>query len=227
MTDLEIRKQQAAHRAIEHVKSGMIVGLGTGSTARHAIAAIGQKLSRGELRNIKGVPTSAASKAQAVSLGIPIIELGPGGVDVAIDGMDEVTPELDAIKGLGGALTREKIVASHAKVFILIGDERKLVSYLGERSALPVEVIPFAWEATQFTLAGFAEALVPRKNECDKLFMTDNGNYIIDLTLGEQRDPQQLNCELSCTPGVVDHGLFLGMADLAYIAYENRVEELS
>ena len=137
VADLEPQKKQAALKALEHIQSGMSVGLGTGSTAKYFIQALGEKLKRGELQDISAVATSEATAQMARDLGIPLNNLSASGVDVAIDGMDEVTDALDAIKGLGGALAREKVVAARAKRFILIGDDTKAGELPGRKSACP------------------------------------------------------------------------------------------
>ena len=142
---IDARKRAAAQSAVAHVRSGMTIGLGTGSTAKHAIDIIGEQVARGDLRDINAVATSRASEARARALGIPIVPF-QGRLDVAIDGIDELTPRLDAIKGLGGALTREKIVESRTDLLIFIADDSKKVAYLGEKAPLPVEVIPLAIE---------------------------------------------------------------------------------
>ncbi|MEZ4606499.1 MAG: ribose 5-phosphate isomerase A [Deinococcales bacterium] len=215
---IEALKAQAAQKAVEHVQSGMILGLGTGSTAKYAIAAIGEKWQRGELKDIVAIATSKASEAQAQSLGIPLKELDHWGVDVAIDGMDELSPDLQAIKGLGGALTREKIVESRAKKLILIADESKRVEHLGQKAPLPIEVIPLAHRAILAEIAAMPECLkLNLRQSQSQTFITDNGNYILDCHL-QAFDPQALALRLKLIPGVVEHGLFLDMAQLAYIA---------
>jgi ribose 5-phosphate isomerase A len=223
--DLESLKKQAALYALEHVQSGMVVGLGSGSTATYFIKALGEKLKRGELTDIVGVPSSKRSDELARELSIPLQELDAEGVDVAIDGMDEVDPKLNAIKGLGGAQTREKIVASSAKVFILIGDETKMVKQLGEKAPIPVEVIPFGYKATWAKLETLVTYIEQRMNGKEP-FLTDNGNYMLHCHITPPVDTKTLAQALSCTPGVVEHGLFLGMAEVAYVATEHNVLKL-
>lgn len=221
---LELLKLKAARAALAHVESGMLVGLGTGSTARHFIDGLGEKLARGELTGVRAVATSQASAAQAEALGIPLVELD-GALDVAVDGMDELDVELNAIKGLGGALTREKIVESCARCLILIGDVSKRVDYLGQKAPVPIEILPFGWRAT----IGKLEQLgltVTRRMAGAAPFITDNGNYIVHAQTAGPRDMATLAQQLSCTPGVVEHGLFLHMACCAYIATPNGVERL-
>ncbi|UCH25908.1 MAG: ribose-5-phosphate isomerase RpiA [Trueperaceae bacterium] len=220
--DSALQKVRAAKEALTHVESNMLVGLGSGSTAHYAIEALGDLLERGELTDIAGVPTSEASGALARKRGIPLIDLPAGGVDVAIDGIDEITPELDAIKGLGGALTREKMVAASASMLILIGDASKAVDRLGMKAPIPVEILPFGWRRTQTDLE--ALGCRPRLRQvAEQTFLTDNGNYILDCFVSPPIDAVQLACALALQPGVVEHGLFLGMAQLAYIATAETV----
>ena len=221
----EADKKAAALRAVDHVASGMVVGLGSGSTASYVIEAIGLRLRQGALSGVIGVPTSEATAALARDHGIPLVDLKAEGVVVAIDGMDEVTPNLDAVKGLGGALTREKIVAASADTFILVGDGSKRVARLGERAPVPVEVIPFGWHRTRSQLATLGTEPTLRLRDGDPV-RSDNGNYIIDCGISPSDDPNRLASALSMLPGVVDHGLFLGMADLAYVADGGQVRVL-
>ena len=222
MADLETLKQQAALKALEQVKSGMLVGLGTGSTAKYFIAGLGEKVARGELTNITAIATSKASEEQATGLGIRMLELEGQSIDIAIDGMDEVDPQLNAIKGLGGALTREKMVESCAKLFILIGDESKTVQNIGEKAPIPVEVVQFAWKSTQKKLERLDTRPIRREKQ-GKAFITDNGNYILDCHISPPRDVYALAEALSATPGVLEHGLFLDMAQTAYIATQTEI----
>jgi ribose 5-phosphate isomerase A len=234
--NLESLKQQAARQALEHVQSGMTLGLGSGSTATYFIQALGEKLKTGELKDIVGVPSSKRSETLARELGIALEELSPSGVDIAIDGMDEVDPQLNAIKGLGGAQTREKIVASSAKLFILIGDETKTVKQLGEKAPIPVEVVPFGYKATIAKLAALGTRPEQRmgtekgKTGPDKMggepFITDNGNYIFHCFVTPPIDAQTLAVTMANIPGVLEHGLFLGMAKIAYVATSKEVVKM-
>ena len=224
MTGPEELKKQAALQAVAHVESGMVVGLGTGSTAKHAIYELGRKLSVGEISNIKGVPTSKASAELAKEMAIPLIDLEKGIIDVAIDGMDEVTPKLEAIKGLGGALLREKIVALQASSFILIGDESKWVTKLGLKVPVPVEVVPFGFKATISELESFEANVMPRMAE-DKYFISDNGNYIFDCYFPNGIDIITIAPELKRITGVIEHGVF-DTAHLAYIATADGLLQL-
>ncbi len=223
---LEAQKERAALEAVKHIESGMLIGLGTGSTAKYAIQAVGERLRDGTLSDIRAVVTSEASRAMAEALNIPLVELTGRTLDVAIDGMDEIDPDLNAIKGLGGALTREKIVEACAKLLVLIGDETKRVKHLGERALIPVEVVPFGWRATR----GKLEALDCRPTlrvRNGETFVTDNGNYILDCAVTPPVDVYALSSEISALPGVVEHGLFLDMAGLAYVATSQDVVTLT
>ncbi len=239
MDNFEDLKRQAAAEALALVSDGMVVGLGTGSTAKHLIDLLGRAVAAGELRGVRCVPTSQASHAQAVSLGIELIDLPAGDIDITIDGMDEVAfagGRLDAVKGLGGALLREKIVACAARSFVLIGDDSKLVTRLGERSPVPVEIARFGWQRSLKLLQSLsAEHADPSRAAGARAevrltggepYVTDNGGYIVDCYLGAGYDPAGLAAALDLTPGVVGHGLFLGTAARAFLASDGRVREL-
>ncbi len=221
----EALKEQAAREAIKHVESGMTLGLGTGSTARYAILGIGEMLQRGEVKNIRAAATSVETERLATQGGIPLIDIGAEGVDLAIDGMDEVTDDLDVIKGLGGALLREKIVESRARTFILIGDASKRVTRLGEKTPVPVEVLPFGFGATQRDLEALGCRAVLRQRD-DTPARSDNHNYIVDCHFDAAFDPPEIAAAISQVPGVLEHGLFLGMAKIAYIADGEHVLRL-
>ncbi|PIN14726.1 Ribose 5-phosphate isomerase [Handroanthus impetiginosus] len=219
-------KKIAAYKAVEHVKSGMVVGLGTGSTAKHAVDRIAQLLQQGKLKDIVGIPTSTKTHEQAVSLGIPLSDLDSHPiVDLAIEGADEVDPELNLVKGRGGSLLREKMVESASKKFVVIVDESKLVNHIGGSGlAMPVEVIPFCWNHSLKRLVNlFADSgCVGQLRKCPesgKPYVTDNGNYIIDLYF--ERDIGDLN-EASDgilrLPGIVEHGMFIGLATSLIVA---------
>lgn len=216
----DARKVAAAAAALSEVRSGMLLGLGTGSTAHAFLEALGAALAAGELSDVRGVPTSRATERTARELGIPLADLPAAGVDLAVDGMDEVDPSLDAIKGLGGALLREKVVAESAARFVLIGDDGKEVPRLGRRSPLPVEVLAFGVERTAERLGRLGLPSRLRGGALEP-FLSDNGNPILDATLPEDADPYALAAEIDAIPGVLGHGLFLGMADAAYVAGES------
>jgi len=218
-------KHQAAERALNFVESGMTLGLGTGSTTTHFIELLGGSLNRGLLDDIHAVPTSEKTAKLARRLGIPLtnLEMNPQ-LDLAIDGADDVNPQLDLIKGLGRALLREKIVEIHAKRFIVIVDESKLVSNLGERNPLPVEIIPFQSPATIRWLNTLDCHAVQWIEEDGSPVITDNGNYLVRCWFdGGIADPHSLARALADRPGVVEHGLFLDMADLVIVASSDGI----
>jgi ribose 5-phosphate isomerase A len=215
-------KRQAAARALEHVQNGMKLGLGTGSTAKHFVELLGQRV-RGGL-NVVGVPTSEATRADAVRCGIPLTTLEDiDRLDLTVDGADEIDPLLNLIKGGGGALLREKIVAAASDRMIVIADDSKWVGVLG-RFPLPVEVIPFGLAATQraigkaFAQTGVSGQMVVRNGKDGHVFVTDGGHWIIDAHLGRISDAPRLADLLTSIPGVVEHGLFIGLANLAMLA---------
>jgi ribose 5-phosphate isomerase A len=217
-------KEAAARASLRFVKDGQVIGLGTGSTAAYFIQLLGEAVKKG-LR-VRGIATSDRSRQQAASLGIPLTTLDESPeIDVTVDGADEVDPQLRLIKGGGGALLREKIVASASKQVVIVADASKRVAVLG-RFPLPVEVIKFA----QAVVAKKVEALgakVSLRREADgKVFLTDENNYILDCGFGEIADPDGLACRLSGIPGVVEHGLFIGMASVVLVASGSEVLEL-
>ncbi|GGR81279.1 ribose 5-phosphate isomerase A [Deinococcus sedimenti] len=224
--DLEALKREAALRAVALVKSGDRVGLGTGSTAKYAIEEIGRKLAAGELTGVVGVATSEASDVLARQVGIPVEPLDPRPLDIAIDGADEIAPNLDLIKGLGGALLREKLTEVQARRFIVIADHTKLVEHIGEKSALPIEIARFGFLSTIERL----RAILPSgrlRQPGAQPYVTDNGNYIFDAQIPAGTDIAALERQLKGTLGVVDTGLFLGMAERAFVAAPDGVTELT
>jgi ribose 5-phosphate isomerase A len=207
----EEMKKQAAEKAVQYIEEGMVVGLGTGSTVEFAIKKIGELVGNG--LKIKGIPTSLKTKRLATELKIPLIDLEEHTeIDVTIDGADEVDSNLNLIKGGGGALTREKIIAYHSKKVIIIVDETKIVKGLGCDSFLPVEVTRFGWSATKKALEGLGCTAELRKI-MDEAFITDNQNYIIDCDFGKIADPETLEKDINNIPGVLENGLFIGLAD--------------
>jgi ribose 5-phosphate isomerase A len=215
-------KRAAAYAAVENeVRSGMKVGLGTGSTVAFALDALGEALREGRLVRIVGVPTSEQTAHHARDLGIPLVELHEAGeLDVTIDGADEIDPNVDLIKGLGGALLREKMVAQATRRFVVIADEGKRVARLGQKAPLPVEVVTFGWQAHLPYLEGLDARPVLRKKGGEP-YRTDNGNLILDCHFHPEEgihDPQVLDWQLLARAGIVEHGLFLDMAAIAYIA---------
>jgi ribose 5-phosphate isomerase A len=220
-------KQQAADSAVAYVQSGMVVGLGAGSTAILATRRIGQLLREGRLRDIVGVPCSSAIEAEARALGIPITLEPPGAVDLTIDGADEVDPELNLIKGGGGALLHEKIVAQASRREVIIVDESKLSPALGTHWALPVEVIPFGWHAQRRFLESLGARVTVRQQRDGTPFRTDQGNLILDCTFGPIQQPKELAAKLDARTGIVEHGLFLGLATEVIVAGADGVRHLT
>src|SRR5665213_367479 len=223
--DVDSLKRAAGEAAATLVENGMVVGLGTGSTAKFAVEAIGARVQAG--LKILGIPTSEQTATQARSLGIPLGELSADGrVDLTIDGADEVdVHNLDLIKGRGGALLREKIVASVSDRFVIVVDESKLVERLG-RSVLPVEVGPFGWESTAHKLHGLGAVPTLRKSGSEA-FVSEGGHYILDCTLSGELSPAALGVALDGVVGVVEHGLFLGMTSCVFVAGADGVRELT
>ena len=215
-------KRQAAARALEYVQSGMKLGLGTGSTARHFVELLGARVRDG--LDVIGVPTSETTRDDAIRCGIRLTTLDEvDRLDLTVDGADEIDPALNLIKGGGGALLREKIVAAASDRMIVIADDTKWVETLG-RFPLPIEVIPFGLGATQraiekaFVACGVAGELVVRKAKDGHVFVTDGGHWIVDAHLGRIGDAPGLAQSLGLIPGVVEHGLFIGLASVAMLA---------
>src|ERR1700674_4731521 len=209
--EVEAQKKSAAERALELVKPGTSVGLGTGSTARYFIEGLARKVRNG--LTVRAVVTSRESLAQAEAGGIAIIDSVRGALDLAVDGADEIDPAVNCVKGRGGALLREKIVAHASRRFVLIADESKLVGRLG-RGPVPIEVLPFLWEATSRSI----ESLGGRpelRMAAGGPFKTDNGNLVLDTGFGDV--DAALGRALHEIPGVIEHGLFFGMARAAII----------
>lgn len=221
----EAYKQQAAEHALRLVQSGMRLGLGTGSTANHFLRGLAARLNTGDLHDIVGVPTSEATALLAGQLGIPLtsLDLQPA-LDIAFDGADEIDPQLRLIKGLGGALLREKIVAVAARQFVVIGDISKRVVQLGERTPVPVEVIPFGVTPVTWRLSQLGATPTLRHNATGTLFCTDSQNLIVDCHFGPISDPEALAAAIKALPGVVDHGLFLGIATRCIVAGPAGIE---
>jgi ribose 5-phosphate isomerase A len=220
--DVEAQKRAAAAQALTFVRPGMRLGLGTGSTAAHFVELLGERVRAG--LDVAAVPTSEATRAQAERLGIALTTLdATPDLDLTVDGADEIAPDLTLIKGGGGALLREKVVASASKKMMVIADESKWVSVLG-RFPLPVEIIPFGATVTRRAVeTAAAEAGCPgpaplRKTQDGHAFVTDGGHWLIDAQLQRIADPQVLAARLSAIPGVVEHGLFIGLARAAIIA---------
>ncbi len=227
MENREILKEKAAQDALDFIESGMVLGLGTGSTTRFAIELIGNRIRDGSLEDIVGIPSSLETEKLANSLGIPLtsFEQHPA-IDVTIDGADEVDPQLDLIKGGGGALLREKIIAQASSRTVIIVDEGKISSTLGTLWTVPVEVIPFAWQLETVYLMTLQAGVVLRKTSDDQPFSTDQGNFILDCDFGPITDPEELSLQLNQRAGIMEHGLFLGLATDVIVAGEDDISHL-
>ena len=220
-------KEQAAVRAVEFVKPGMVVGLGHGTTTIFAVRRIAELLQAGGLKNILGVPCSIQVEKEAQHVGIPLTTLEEHPViDLTIDGADEVDPNLDLIKGGGGALLREKIVAQASRREIIVIDESKLSPALGTRWPVPVEVTPFGWRSQAAYLESLGAQLVMRLNSDGSLFKTDQGNLILDCHFGPISDPVHLAAQMNERAGIVEHGLFLGLATDVIVASVEAIRHL-
>jgi ribose 5-phosphate isomerase A len=224
MDDASEFKKLAGERAAEFVRDGMTIGLGSGSTIYWTILRLGERVADG--LKIHAIPTSKKTENLAVENKIPLVTFAyVDQLDLTIDGADEISPSLDLIKGGGGSLLREKLVAAASKRLIIVADESKLVERLGT-FPLPIEVVPFAWETTASRIEGLN--IEPGlRLENDKAFVTDNGNYILDCKCGPIDRPEELHQKLKALTGVVETGLFVGMADMAVIAGESGVRILN
>ena len=223
----EEAKKRVALEAVKHVEDAFVVGLGSGSTAAYAIKELGRLMNQEGL-HIMGVPSSSQAMMLAVGSGIPLTTLDEHPIlDLAIDGADEVDKKLDMIKGGGGALTREKIVASAAKQVVIVADETKLVEKLGTSFRVPVEVLPFALATATASIKelGGKPLLRESKGKVGAV-VTDNGNYIVDIDFGPIDNAEELNRRLKPIPGVIETGLFIGMADIVYLGKPNGIIRL-
>ena len=225
MTDVEHMKQLACQRAAQEVQDGMVLGLGTGSTVYYFLQELG-RMARAGIR-LMGVPTSVRTAEIATQLAIPLTTLDDQPhLDLAVDGADEVDAHLNLIKGAGGALLREKIIAASADRFVVVVDDSKIVTQLGERYPLPVEVVPFGHTPAIRALEGLGARVILRHGTAGQPWLSDNGNYILDCRFGPMPDPVALQKELLAIPAVVDSGLFLNMADMAIVGQANGVRLL-
>ena len=220
-------KKRAAERAVDFIESGMVIGLGTGSTANFAIQRIGEKIQSGDLQDIVGVPSSERTANLARSLNIALTDLAANpAIDLTIDGADEVDPDLNVIKGGGGALLREKIVAQASRRNIIIVDESKLSPQLGTKWALPIEVVPFACRTEQIFLEAMGAAVALREDANKAPYLTNLNNYILDANFGPISDPAGLVAALNARAGIVEHGLFLGLATDLIVAAADGIRHL-
>ncbi|MFO7680815.1 MAG: ribose-5-phosphate isomerase RpiA [Chloroflexota bacterium] len=226
---IEALKKQAGERAAAAIQSGMVVGLGTGSTAVFAVRALGEMLQNGRLHHVLGIPTSEETRREAERLGIPLTTFDQHPIiDVTIDGADEIDPHLDLIKGLGGALLREKIVAAASKQMIIVSDHRKIVSKLATRAPVPVEVIPFARQPVAAYLQSLGARPILRLHpETGGPVITDENNILLDCWFdGGLDDAAAMGQAIRAQPGVVEHGMFFNLATCAIVASPDGVQIL-
>jgi ribose 5-phosphate isomerase A len=220
----EEEKEAAGRAAAKLVRNGDVVGLGTGSTAYFAIIALGERVKAG--LKIVGIPTSSQTADLARAVGIPLTTLDEHPeIDITIDGADEVDPKLNLIKGGGGALLREKVVASASKKMVVVADSSKIVSVLG-KFPLPVEVIAFARTVVEKKITTLGASIKLRMKRDGSTYITDNGNEILDCSFGKIEDPPSLARELGDIPGIVEHGLFIALASVAFVGNGDSVEEI-
>jgi ribose 5-phosphate isomerase A len=227
MSKKERAKQQAAWRAVEEVRSGMILGLGHGSTAVHALRRIAHRIQAGDLENIQGVPCSLQVEREAHDLGIPLTTLDKHPVlDLTIDGTDQADRKLRLIKGGGGALLREKIVAQASRREIIVADESKLTAQLGNDQPVPVEVLPFGLGSQMDFLVQLGAEVRFRRRSSGEPFVTDQGNYILDCLFTPDFEPEEMAAILSQRAGVIEHGLFINLATEIIIAGSQGIQVL-
>lgn len=223
--DLDGFKKAAALKAIEFVRDGMVIGLGTGSTAKHMVIALGEQVRAGV--KLRGVPTSQETAALAREAGIPLLDSeNRWEIDVAIDGADQVDPEFNLIKGGGGALLKEKIVAASAKQFIVMVDHTKQVPVLGGSFPLPIEVVPFGWGSTAREIEALTKSRVVLRERSGTPFKTEAGNLIVDVHLDYITQPRELETALNLIPGVVETGLFVGRTNVLIVGTPQGVQTL-
>jgi ribose 5-phosphate isomerase A len=226
MTSQDEHKQKAAAFAVGFVESGMVVGLGTGSTTQFALEQLGELIRSGRLRDVVGIPSSLRTEAAAREFGIPLTDLEAHPlIDVTIDGADEVDPELNLIKGGGGALLREKVLAQATRRNIIIVDESKLAPRLGTKWALPVEVVPFARAAEERFMTSMGAAVVLRSKD-GRPVSTDQGNLLLDAAFGPMENPAAIAQQLDGRAGIVEHGLFLGLTRDVIVAGKEGLRHL-
>jgi ribose 5-phosphate isomerase A len=227
MTDTGRLKEQAAREAVEQVSRGMVLGLGTGGTAEFALRRMAELLKTGRLSDIVGIPSSRRTESLARELGIPLSDLDTHPlIDLTIDGADEVDSRLNLIKGGGGALLREKVIAQASGRVLIIVDEGKLSPRLGTSWAVPVEVIPFAASPVERFLKELGASVSLRRDNQGAIFQTDQGNRILDARFGPIAEPESLAGKLDAQAGIVEHGLFLGLASEVIVAGTDGIRHL-
>ena len=215
-SDLDQLKKAAATEAVQCIRTGMVVGLGTGSTAKYMIQALGEKVRAG--MSLRGVPTSQETATLAKQAGIPLLDTeNRWEIDIAIDGADQVDPKFNLIKGGGGALLKEKIVAASAKQFIVVVDYTKQVQVLGGSFPLPIEVVPFGWGSTAREIESLTKSRVVLRERNGAPFLTEAGHFILDVHLDKIPQPGDLETALNLIPGVVETGLFVGRTDVLIV----------
>lgn len=225
--EAEELKKMAALEAVKHVKSNMVLGLGTGSTTKYALEEIGRLIKTKELSSIVGVPSSVQTEMLSRKFGIPLTSTNDHPrIDLTIDGADEVDKYLNLIKGGGGALLREKVIAQNSKMNIIIIDESKLSTKLGEKWAVPIEVLEFALESERIFLEELGAKVKIRMDSSGNPFTTDEGNKILDANFGVIQNPFELDGKLSSRAGIVEHGLFIHLATKIIIASKDGVKFL-
>lgn len=221
------QKREAAEAAIELIQSGMVVGLGHGSTVYYALAALAQKVKNGQVKDLLCIPVSSQTEAEANRLGLPLGDLNDvGSIDLTIDGADEVDPQLNLIKGGGGALLREKIVAQTSRREVIVVDEAKLSDSLGTKHALPLEVTPFGWNAQIDFIKALGGRAELRLQAMGKPALSDQGAYLLDCDFGPIADPAALARALQARAGILEHGLFLGLATDLIVAGPSGLRHL-
>ena len=220
--DKEDFKKQAGEEAVKHIEDGMTIGLGTGSTVEYTLRKVGQMIQEGF--KIQGIPTSIHTKRIAKEEKIPLTTLDEHPeIDITIDGADEVDSNLNLIKGGGGALTREKIIAFNSKKVIIVVDDSKVVKALGIDFPLPVEVVKFAWTSTKKRLEAFGCNVAIREVMKGEPFITDNGNYILDCEFDYIENPEQMEIDINCIPGVVENGLFINLVSEVIVGSQQGI----
>ena len=227
MTPSDELKKEAARQAVDFVVSGMVLGLGTGSTANFALELIAERLKKGKLTDIVGIPTSVETERLARELGIPLTTFdGNPQIDLTIDGADEIDPELNLLKGCGGALLREKIVAAASQRQIIVVDESKLSAVLGTHRQVPVEVLPFGWQSHIAYLESVGARVTVRREASGGYFQTDQSNMILDCDFGRIAEPARLAATLKQRAGIIEHGLFIGCVSDVIVAGQQGIRHL-